>query len=85
MEIPYRDAGRMVFSVGDALADALVRAGAVVVVPILGQDGAQVGLAEDQHAVQEFAAQRADEALAGRVGQRRQRHPVQMTGTGVCG
>lgn len=55
------------FSVGDALADGLVRAGGVVVLPILGQDGTQVGLAEDQHAVQEFGAQRADESLTGRV------------------
>jgi hypothetical protein len=42
------------------LADGLVRAGGVVVLLILGQDGAQVCLAEDQHAVQKFAAQRAD-------------------------
>lgn len=41
-EIPYRNAGRMVFSVGDALADDLLRAGRVVVLPILGQNGTQV-------------------------------------------
>jgi hypothetical protein len=35
--VPCRDAGRLVFSVGDALADSLVRAGGVVVLLILGQ------------------------------------------------
>ena len=34
-----------------ALVDALVRPGAVVVLLILGQDGAQVCLADDQHPV----------------------------------
>jgi hypothetical protein len=34
----------MVFSVGDALADPLMRAGRVVVFLILGQDGTQVCL-----------------------------------------
>ena len=57
----------MVFSVGDALADPLMRAGGVVVLLILGQDSAQLCLAEDQHPVQELTAQRADKALAGRV------------------
>ena len=66
VEVPCGDAGRLVFSVGDALADPLMRAGGVVVLLIPGQDGAQVGFAEDRHPVQEFAAQRADEALTGR-------------------
>ena len=57
----------MVFSVGDALADPLMRAGGVVVLRILGQDSAHLCLAEDQHPVQEFTAQRAVKALAGRV------------------
>ena len=55
------------FVVGDALGDALVRPGCVVVRLVSGQDCAQVCLAEDQHAVQELAAQGADEAFAGRV------------------
>jgi len=38
---------------------------------VLGQDGAQMSLAEDQHAVEELAAQGADEALADRVHARR--------------
>jgi hypothetical protein len=46
---------------GSALVDALVGPGRVVVHVVLGQDGAQVRLAQDQHAVQEFAAQRADQ------------------------
>jgi hypothetical protein len=31
---------------------------------VLGQDGAQMPLTEDQHPVEEFSAQRSDEALA---------------------
>ena len=34
---------------------------------LFGQDGAQMALAKDQHAVQELTAQRAGEALADRV------------------
>ena len=41
---------------GDALVDALVRSGRVVVLLIFSQDGAQVPLAENQAAVEEFAA-----------------------------
>jgi hypothetical protein len=40
--------------VGDALGDALVRPGGVVVLLVVGQDGAQACLAEDQHPVQEL-------------------------------
>jgi hypothetical protein len=57
----------VVFAVGDALGDALVRPGRVVVHLVFGQHGAQMPLAEDQHAVPELAAQGADEALADRV------------------
>jgi hypothetical protein len=52
---------------GDVLGDALVRPGRIVVHLVFGQDGTEVCLAEDQHAVQEVAAQGADEALADRV------------------
>src|SRR5450631_4012098 len=51
----------------DAFGYAPVRPGRVVVHLILSQDGVQVCLAEDQHAVEDFAAQGADKALAGRV------------------
>ncbi len=44
-----------------------------------------MSLAEDQHAAGEFAAQGADEAFAGRVGPHRQRRPIRMIGTDVCG
>src|SRR5208283_5980072 len=53
--------------IGDALGDALVRPGGVVVSLVFGQDGAEMLLAEDQDAVEELAAQGADEAFAGRV------------------
>ena len=64
---------------------ALVRPGRVVVRLVLGQDGAQMLLAEDQHAVQKLAAQDADEPFAGRIGPRRQQHLIQMIGIDVCG
>ena len=68
-------AGRGTVIVRDALGDALVRPGRVVVRLVLGQDGAQILLAEDQHAVQYLAAQGADEAFADRV------HPRRLDGT----
>ena len=74
--------GSVVFAVGDALGDALVRPGRVVVRLVFGQDGAQMRLAEDQHAVQELAAQGADEALADRVHPRRLDGGAQDPGAG---
>jgi hypothetical protein len=47
-EVPCDDAGRMARAVGDALADALVRPGGVVVLLVFGQNGSQVRFAEDQ-------------------------------------
>jgi putative transposase len=49
------------------LRDALVRPGGVVVHLVVGQDGVQVPLAEDQHTIQELTAQGTDEAFAGCV------------------
>src|ERR1039457_2646348 len=63
----HRGAGCARFVVGDALRYALVRPGRVVVRLVAGQDGAQVSLAEDQHAVQEFTAQGPGKAFAGGV------------------
>src|SRR6516162_2627503 len=63
----HRGAGTVAFVAGDALPDALVRPGSVVVRLVFGQDGVQVLLAEDQHAVQKLAAQGADQAFADRV------------------
>jgi hypothetical protein len=62
-----REMSIWLFAVGDALGDALVRPGRVVVRLVFGQDGAQMPFAEDQHPVEELSAQGADEALAGRV------------------
>ena len=45
----------------------------------------QVLLAEDQDAVQELAAQGADQALADRVAPHRQLHPIRMIGTAASG
>jgi hypothetical protein len=40
-----------VFAVGDALCDALVRPGRVVMRLVFSQDGPQMPLADDQHAI----------------------------------
>jgi hypothetical protein len=56
-DVGHGGAGSVALVVGDALGDALVRPGGVVVRLVFGQDGAQVSLAEDQHAVQDLRAQ----------------------------
>src|SRR6185437_12280357 len=48
-----------VFAIGDALGDALVQPGRVVVRLVFGQDGAQMALCENQQAVGQLAAQGA--------------------------
>jgi transposase len=73
-KIGNADVATVVVAVGDALTDALVRPGYVVVHLIFSQDCAQVCLAEDQHAIEEFPAQGADQALADRV------HPRSLDG-----
>jgi hypothetical protein len=55
----------VVFTVGYALGDALVWPGRVVMRLVFGQDGAQVALTEDQHAVEELSAQDTYKTLAG--------------------
>ena len=67
VEVGNGAAATVEFPVGNALGDALVRPGGVVVHLVFGQDGAQMALPEDQHAVEELTAQGADEALADRV------------------
>jgi hypothetical protein len=74
IEVSHGGWGSVVSGIGDMLSNALMRPGAVVVRLVFGQDGAQVGLAEDQHAVEELAAQGADKAFAGRV------HPRSLNG-----
>ena len=56
IDVGHGAAGRVRFAAGDTLGNALVRAGRVVVRLVFGQDGAQVLLADDQDAVQEFPA-----------------------------
>ena len=59
---------------GTRWGDALVRPGRVVVHLVFSQNGAQMALPENQHAVQELTAQDTDEALADRV------HPQSLGG-----
>ena len=56
VEVGNSGVATVVFAVGDALGDALVRPGRVVMRLVFGQDGAQVALAEDQHAVEDLSA-----------------------------
>src|SRR5882757_6823321 len=60
--------------VRDALADALVGTGGVVMLLVLGQNRSQVRLVQDQGPVEDLTAQGADEALADRV------HPGRLHG-----
>jgi hypothetical protein len=71
VDVGHGGAGSVKSVVGNALAHVLVRPGGVVMRLVFGQDSAQMSLAEDQHAVEEFAAQDADEAFADRVHARR--------------
>jgi hypothetical protein len=73
VEVGNGEMTAIMLAVGNALGDALVRPGRVVVHLVLGQDGAQVALAEDRHAIEELPAQGA-EALADRV------HPRSLDG-----
>ena len=61
VEVGNGEVATVVFAVGGVLGDALVRPSRVVMRLVFGQDGAQVGLPEDQHAIQELTAQGADE------------------------
>jgi hypothetical protein len=53
IEIHFSDAGNFAVTAGNPLGDALMRPPRVAVDLVLGQDGAQVRLAEDRHAVEE--------------------------------
>jgi hypothetical protein len=75
------DAGTWV-TVRDALADALMGAGGVVMLLVLGQDCAQVCLVQDQGPVQELTAQGTGKALADRVHPRRLYRGAQDRGAG---
>ena len=67
IEVDCGDAGSFAVTAGDPLGDALMRPGRVVVDLVLDQDGAQMRFTEDQHAVEELAAQGTEQAFAGRV------------------
>ena len=67
IEVDCCDAGSLTLIAGNALGDALMRPGRVVVGLVLDQDGAQMHLTEDQQAVEELAAQGTEKAFAGRV------------------
>ena len=54
VEVGNDDVAAVVSAVGDALGDALVRPGRVVVHLVFGQDGVQMALPENQHAVQKL-------------------------------
>ena len=82
VDVGHGAADTVAFAVGNVLGDALVRPGGVVVRLVSGQDGMQVLLAEDQHAVRERAAQGAGQALADRVHPRRLHGGAHDPGTG---
>ena len=66
--------GRAANSSGTGITRQRSVSGDPVVNLVFGQHGAQMLLAEDQHAVEKLAAQRADEAFASRV------HPRSLHG-----
>src|SRR5690606_25400182 len=53
----------------DLLSEPLMRPGPVEVRNVLGQDGAEVALAEDDDVIQAFPSDAPEKALAGRVHQ----------------
>src|ERR1039457_3959476 len=69
-EVSCGDAGNGA-RVRDALVDALMGPGGVVMLLVLGQDGAQVRLVQDQGPVEELTVQGANKVLADRVHPRR--------------
>jgi hypothetical protein len=82
VEVGNAEVITVVLAIGDALGDALVGPGRVVMRLVFGQDGAQVALAEDQHAVEELSAQGTDKALAGCIHARRLDSGAQDPGAG---
>ncbi len=70
---------------GRAELAAAMRSPSVVMGLIPGQDHPQVAFAEDEQPVGDLAPGGEDEPFRVSVGHLRQLHPVQMTGTDVCG
>jgi hypothetical protein len=54
----------LVESSGDALPDALMRSGVIVVTHEFGDEAMQLGAVENKHVVQAFSFEGTDEALA---------------------
>jgi len=73
--------------IGPGRAELLAAMGAppVVVGGVLGQDRPQMPLAEDQHPVGDLGPGGEHEPFRVSVAPHRQLHPIQMTGTDVCG
>jgi hypothetical protein len=82
VDVSYGAAVSVTFVAGDALSDALVRPGRVVMRLVFDQDAAQMLLAEDKDAIQELAAQGAYQAFADRVHARRLDSAAQDPGAG---
>jgi len=57
VEVGSSEEAAVVFAAGDALGDALVRPGRVVVHLVLGQDGAQMRLTENYDLVRDKPVQ----------------------------
>ena len=69
VEVSNGETAAVVFAAGDALGDALVRPGRVVVHLVFGQDGAQMALPEDQRAVEELTARNVHAFYTARLAQ----------------
>ena len=50
-------------SIGDLLIDALMRPGAVEVIDVLMQNAMELAAVQNEHVIQAFSLQSADEAL----------------------
>ena len=67
------------------LPQGAVRAVAVVMIGILGQDSLQLPAPEDQHPVQQLTPNRAHLPLRVRIGSRRQLRLIPLLGSGLSG
>jgi len=70
---------------GRAELAAAMGTSSVVMGLVLGQDGPQVPLAEDQHLVGDLGPGREHEPFRIGIGTPSQQHSVQMISTDVCG
>src|SRR5271154_998031 len=82
VEVGNNKTATAVFTVWDALSDALVRPGGVVVRLVLSQYDPQMRFTENQHTVQKLSPQCTDKALADRVHARHLDSSAQDPGAG---